>query len=99
LSVFTADVAGKRVQSGETMMSAAKGLSLLGAGVLGLVLVLGLVPQADAQPIWTQLSPTGGLPGIRAGAAGTYDPVTNTMTVFGGTHGSNGAQLNDVWVL
>src|SRR2546427_3770946 len=78
---------------------ASKGHRVLGTGLLIFILMFALFAQAHAQPSWTQLSPTGALPGIRGGAAATYDPATNAMTVFGGTHGTNGAQLNDVWVL
>lgn len=52
-------------------------------------------------PTWTQLSPTGPLPPIRAGHDAVYDGSTNRMIIFGGISGSGDGQpsLNDVWVL
>jgi Galactose oxidase, central domain len=47
---------------------------------------------------WTQLSPSGTLPGARELHTAVYDPATNVMTVFGG-FGSTGLGLSDVWVL
>jgi hypothetical protein len=47
---------------------------------------------------WTQLSPSGALPGARDLHTAVYDPATNVMTVFGG-FGSNGLGRSDVWVL
>jgi hypothetical protein len=47
-------------------------------------------------PTWSQLSPTGPGPAARALTSAIYDPNTNRMVVFGG---SNGALMNDVWVL
>jgi len=49
-------------------------------------------------PTWTQLTPTGGPPLGRGGHSAVYDPVTNSMVVFGGNTAAS-VNLNDVWVL
>lgn len=49
-------------------------------------------------PTWTQLSPSGTLPTARVDHSTTYDPVTNSITLFGGEN-STGALLSDVWIL
>jgi hypothetical protein len=51
-------------------------------------------------PAWTQLNPTGTLPGRRNAHSAVYDVTTNRMIVFGGIDacGQNG-YYNDVWVL
>ena len=49
-------------------------------------------------PVWIQLAPTGQTPPGRAYHGAFYDPVSNRMTIFGGTPGMY-AELNDVWVL
>ena len=48
-------------------------------------------------PVWTQLSPTGTPPAVRAYMSATYDPTTNRMTIFGGLNSSGG--FGDTWVL
>jgi hypothetical protein len=48
-------------------------------------------------PVWTKLSPTGTAPGTRTGQTGTYDSVTNRMTIFGGVN--LGVTLSDSWLL
>jgi len=45
-------------------------------------------------PAWTQVSPTGGPPDAFDSSTAVYDPVSNTMIVFGG-----GAFVNSVWTL
>jgi galactose oxidase-like protein len=51
-------------------------------------------------PAWTQLNPTGTLPGPRNAHSAVYDVATNRMIVFGGIDacGQNG-YYKDVWVL
>ena len=48
-------------------------------------------------PAWTQLTPTGTLPGARSVHSAIYDPVRDRMVVFGGRPTSG--YLNDVWAL
>jgi hypothetical protein len=45
---------------------------------------------------WTQLTPTGTPPIVRAGHSAIYDPVRDRMVVFGGF---NNLYPNDLWVL
>lgn len=47
-------------------------------------------------PVWTQLSPSGGPPTVRASHSAVYDASTNRMIVFGG---GSARLFNDVWVL
>ncbi|HEY6274645.1 MAG TPA: kelch repeat-containing protein [Terriglobales bacterium] len=47
-------------------------------------------------PVWTQLSPSGPAPGVRAFSSAVYDPANDRMIVFGG---SNGTPYGDLWVL
>ena len=49
-------------------------------------------------PAWVQLHPSGTPPPAREGHAATYDPVANTMTIFGGSN-CDGSYLGDTWVL
>ena len=49
-------------------------------------------------PVWTQLAVAGGPPPARMLHSATYDPATNSMTVFGGKTAA-GTGLNDAWVL
>ena len=49
-------------------------------------------------PAWTQLAPTGTLPGGRAFHSAIYDPVRDRMLVFGGLN-SSGTYNNGVWAL
>ena len=75
--------------------------SLLGGG-LALLLVVTASGNAAAQT-WTELSPTGGPPGVRHQATAVLDGATNRMTIFGGQVGpgvcSTNLPTNDVWVL
>ncbi len=48
-------------------------------------------------PAWTQLTPAGTAPPVRANHTAVYDSGSNTMIIFGGN--GNGADLNDTWVL
>jgi len=66
--------------------------------VLNDVWVLSNANGQGGTATWTQLSPSGTLPGARALHTAVYDPATNVMTVFGG-YGSTGRGLSDVWVL
>ena len=52
-------------------------------------------------PAWTQLAPTGGPPAGREGHSAVYDPVSNSLIIFGGdlAEGSCFEDANDVWVL
>jgi hypothetical protein len=52
-------------------------------------------------PTWTQLNPTGTLPGVRLFHSAVYDPNTNRMMIFGGysAPGQCFHVFNDVWVL
>ncbi len=54
-------------------------------------------------PVWEQLFPTGTPPAPRQNSTATYDPVSNVMTIFGGTTCSNdncsGNLMGDVWIL
>jgi hypothetical protein len=49
-------------------------------------------------PAWTELAPTGTLPGERASHGAVYDPVRDRMVVFGGI-GYTYSTLNDAWSL
>jgi hypothetical protein len=49
-------------------------------------------------PTWTELAPTGTLPTGRGNSSATFDPKTNTLTIFGGNN-SSGNLLGDAWVL
>ena len=48
-------------------------------------------------PAWTQLTPTGTLPGARRLHSAIYDPVRDRMVVFGGF--ITGSYFNDLWAL
>lgn len=62
------------------------------------VWVLSNANGSGGSPTWTELSPGGTAPPPRSGHAATYDPVANTMTIFGGTDCSGG-YLDDAWVM
>ena len=47
-------------------------------------------------PTWMQLFPAGGTIPTRLNHAAVYDPLSNRMTIFGG---SDVSEFNDVWVL
>jgi len=66
-----------------------------GASLLGDVWSLGLT----GAPAWTNVTPPAALasPGLRKWCAGTWDPATQSMLVFGG-EGATGT-LEDVWSL
>jgi hypothetical protein len=49
-------------------------------------------------PTWTQLLPSGTLPVARANNSTTYDPTTNSITIFGGEQISQ-QPLGDTWAL
>ena len=49
-------------------------------------------------PVWTQLGPAGAVPRGRVDNSTTYDPTTNSITIFGGFDANNNA-LGDAWVL
>jgi uncharacterized repeat protein (TIGR01451 family) len=69
------------------------------------VWVLENANNAGGMPTWIPLSPAGGPPTPRDSHTATYDPNTNTMTIFGGggftsAFGCPATSLcNDVWVL
>ena len=48
-------------------------------------------------PAWTQLSPTGSIPGVRESSSAVYNSATNTLTIYGGDAGA--APFGDIWVL
>jgi hypothetical protein len=48
-------------------------------------------------PAWTQLSPAGTPPVARAHLTATYDPATNTMTIFAGVAANT--VYGDTWIL
>ena len=48
-------------------------------------------------PNWVQLSPAGTPPDPRGAQTGVYDPITNSMVIFGG--GTATGYVNDTWVL
>jgi hypothetical protein len=48
-------------------------------------------------PAWTQLAPTGTLPGVRRLHGAIYDPLRDRMVVFGGY--ISGSCLKDTWAL
>ena len=50
-----------------------------------------------SSPVWSVLSPSGGPPTARTGAATIFDSGSERMTVFAGSSGSG--VLNDTWVL
>lgn len=47
---------------------------------------------------WNQLSPVGGPPPARGSSGGGYDPVSNTLMIYGGADCS-GHEYSDYWVL
>ncbi len=47
---------------------------------------------------WLPITASGTAPAARVLHTGVYDPVANTLTIFGGSN-CNGAFFNDVWVL
>jgi len=51
-----------------------------------------------SRPSWSEASSAGTAPSARAGHGTVYDPLTDSMVVFGGTD-CNGGYLNDVWLL
>ena len=55
---------------------------------------LDLTPGSEQ---WTQLTPSGTPPSIRAATNAVIDPVNNRMILFGGSDGSSG--YNDTWSL
>ncbi len=61
------------------------------------VWVLSNANGSGGTPVWTQLSPSGTLPALRAGNSSTYDPTTNTLTIFGGSNSTG--NLADCFVL
>jgi hypothetical protein len=61
------------------------------------VWVLSNANGTGGTPVWTQLSPTGNLPAVRANLSVTYDSASNHMTLFGGIAGNT--IYNDTWVL
>jgi hypothetical protein len=62
------------------------------------VWVLSNANGTGGTPTWTELFPSGTLPPERAGNSTTYDPTTNTITIFGG-YTTSGQLLGDTWVL
>jgi uncharacterized protein (TIGR03437 family) len=51
-------------------------------------------------PAWTPLSVEGAKKPVgRSGHTATYDPVTNSMTVFGGVNSATNTLLSDTWLL
>lgn len=50
-------------------------------------------------PVWQKLFPTGGPPQARAYGSAIYDPLSNVMTIFGGSTGLEGGGTNDTWFL
>lgn len=83
------------------MKSTSKMFKALFGGVI-LLLVFALVGQAAAQT-WTELSPTGGPPGVRTIHSAVFNSTNNRMIVFGGLNADgvahSGPLFNDVWVL
>jgi len=57
-----------------------------------------LTNAAGGSSSWIQLSPAGGPPAARWGQAGTYDPISNTLIIFGGNDCFS-TFFTDVWVL
>jgi len=53
--------------------------------------------NTGATPVWTQVTPLGSVPNARESASAVYDPVTNTMVIFGGDAG--GTTFGDLWML
>jgi hypothetical protein len=53
---------------------------------------------ASAQS-WSQLAPTGTLPGARYADCQIYNPTSGKMTIFSGFAGPGNPYFNDVWVL
>jgi hypothetical protein len=66
-------------------------------GLFNDVWILSNATGVNGNPTWTQLNPAGTAPAGRNGHTATYDPSSNTMTIFGGT--GVGGDKNDVWVL
>jgi pimeloyl-ACP methyl ester carboxylesterase len=52
-----------------------------------------------AVPSWTQVAPSGTLPGTRIFHTAAYDQSTDSMIIFGGLTSGCSACYNDVWVL
>jgi hypothetical protein len=56
-----------------------------------------VIPDIGSET-WVNLIPSGAPPQARAQASAVYDPISNSMTIFGGC-GNVLPCLNDVWVL
>jgi len=65
-------------------------------GYLGDVWVMNNANGLGGPPKWKQLAPAGAVPPGRAYAAVAYNSSTNSLVLYGGT---NGTELADVWVL
>jgi sugar lactone lactonase YvrE len=61
--------------------------------------VLSHADGAGGTPEWEDLTPPGPGPSATGYAAGTYDPATNRMTLFGGWICCAGPGSNQVWTL
>jgi hypothetical protein len=63
--------------------------------------VLSSADGRGGTPTWTQLTPIGGPPSGRGFHSAVYDPVSNSLIVFGGdlAIGFCGEETNDTWVL
>lgn len=67
------------------------------SGFLNDVWVLANANGLGGAPTWMQLAPTGPLPSVTSSHSAIYDPVANTMTVFGGS--TNAGFTDKVWLL
>lgn len=67
------------------------------SGFVNDVWVLANANGLGGAPTWMQLAPTGPLPSVTSSHSAIYDPVANTMTVFGGS--TNAGFTDKVWLL
>jgi hypothetical protein len=85
--------------AGNNRMIVFAGLS--NSGPLNDVWVLTDANGTGGTAAWSQLAPSGGPPAARQGHSASYDPVTNTLIVFGGDDASSTTPVlfDDVWAL
>lgn len=70
-----------------------------GTGVANDVWVLTNANGNGGPAVWSQLSPLGGPPPPREYMGGAYDPISNTLMVYGGCDCISSTAFNDYWLL
>jgi hypothetical protein len=74
------------------------GYYLEGVGPSNQTWILSDADNSGAQPVWSQLSPTGTPPDARNNHTAVYNPTNNRMVVYAGCE-SSGCPGGDTWVL